>query len=206
MRARSVFRSLKPGGIYIYNIFDYFDNENNMAFSTMGKKRMILGAYIIYLFEKCGFEIVGNVIWFKGDIEGKRNYNQGNDSPYYQLPFNCWEHCLLFRKPGRQGVLPKTQILKQRPVIKMVRGKNTHGHTAPFPPEIPELLIGTLPRRAKVLDPYGGSMTTVCAAIKHGMDAMTFESDPAYYALGTRKVRSALESSIDLFTFAAEKC
>ena len=190
--ALSVFRSLKPGSLYIFNIFDYFDNENIIAFSALGKRRMILGAYIIYLFEKCGFEIVGNVIWFKGSIEGKRNFNQGNTSPYYQLPFNCWEHCLIFRKPGREGTLPKTQILMQRPVIKMVRGKNTHGHTAPFPPEIPNLLIKTMPEDATVLDPYGGSMTTACCAISHGISATSFELEPRYYDLGRRKVHTAL--------------
>ena len=27
----SVFNSLKPGALYLYNIFDYFDNENNIS-------------------------------------------------------------------------------------------------------------------------------------------------------------------------------
>jgi hypothetical protein len=66
----------------------------------MGKKRMILGAYVVNLFRRVGFELDGNVVWYKGQIEGKRNFNQGNRSPYYQLPFNCWEHVFVFRKPG----------------------------------------------------------------------------------------------------------
>lgn len=203
--ARAVFRTLRPGSLYIYNIFDYFDNENNIVFSAMGKKRMILGAYIIYLFERCGFEIEGNVVWFKGNIEGKRNFNQGNASPYYQLPFNCWEHCLIFRKPGEGGALPSTQILKQRPVVKMVRGENRHGHTAPFPMEIPEVLINVLFPGAEILDPYGGSMTTLCAAMKHGLKATAFEMNPAYFELGRRKVRSRMQEEMDLFRFAGEK-
>lgn len=190
--ARAVDKALKPGSLFIYNIFDYFDNENIVAFSAMGKKRMILGAYIIHLFEKAGFEIAGNVVWFKGDIEGKRNFNGGNTSPYYQLPFNCWEHCFVFRKPGAEAKLPSVQILKQRPVFKMVRGKNTHGHTAPFPPEIPLLLIGTLPEHSTVLDPYGGSMTTACAAMQSGMGALMFELDEDYFQLGIKNVREVL--------------
>ena len=30
-----VFRGLKPGSHYFYNIFDYFDNENIIALSVM---------------------------------------------------------------------------------------------------------------------------------------------------------------------------
>jgi hypothetical protein len=137
--ARQVFRALKPGSLYLFNVFDYFDNENNLALSAMGKKRMILGAYVVNLFRRVGFEIRGNVVWCKGEIEGKRNFNQGNRSPYYQFPFNCWEHVLVFRKPGggcRTYHFPK--ILAAKPVIKMVRGKNVLGHSAPFPPAIPK--------------------------------------------------------------------
>ena len=198
--ARSVFKSLKPGSLFIYNIFDYFDNENIVAFSAMGKKRMILGAYIIYLFEKVGFDISGNVVWFKGDIEGKRNFNQGNASPYYQLPFNCWEHCFVFRKPGAESKLPAVEILTQRPVLKMVRGKNTHGHTAPFPHQIPRLLIDTLPKGATVLDPYAGSMTTACAAVEEGMRALMFELDEKYFELGLRNARETLNAQRDIFS------
>ncbi|TCK99469.1 DNA modification methylase [Shimia isoporae] len=199
--ARAVFSALKPGGLFVYNIFDYFDNENIAAFSAMGKKRMILGAYIIYLFETAGFDIVGNVVWFKGDIEGKRNFNGGNESPYYQLPFNCWEHCLVFRKPGAESKLPEVKILKQRPVFKMVRGKNTHGHTAPFPPEIPQLLLDTLPEGSTVLDPYGGSMTTACAAIQNKMDALIYELNEEYFQLGLRNVEQAIATPDDLFSY-----
>ena len=202
--ARAVFRALKPGSLYVYNIFDYFDNENNVVFSAMGKKRMILGAYIIYLFEKCGFEVSGNVVWFKGDIEGKRNFNHGNESPYYQLPFNCWEHCLIFRKPGENRLLPTTQVLKQRPVFKMVRGENRHGHTAPFPPGIPDILIDLLRPDAEVLDPYGGSMTTVCSAIRHGIKATAFELSPDYFDLGKRNVKASIQEGTDLFHFAID--
>ena len=203
--ARAVFRALKPGSLYVYNIFDYFDNENNIVFSAMGKKRMILGAYVIFLFERCGFEVAGNVVWFKGDIEGKRNFNQGNESPYYQLPFNCWEHCLIFRKPGEDGLLPSIQILKQRPVFKMVRGKNRHGHTAPVPSEVPEILIKILSSGSEILDLYGGSMTTVCAAIKQGLKATAFELNPAYCDLGKRKVKASMQEGMDLFRFANER-
>ena len=93
-----VYRTLKPGALYLYNVFDYFDNENTIVFSAMGQRRMVLSAYTVDLFRRIGFELIGNVVWDKGDIEGKRGFNAGNFSPYYQAPFNCWEHCTRVQK------------------------------------------------------------------------------------------------------------
>ena len=191
--ARMVFRILKPGGYYLFNIFDYFDNERNITFSAMGQKRMILSAYTVQLFERAGFQCVGNVVWDKGDIEGKRAFNGGNFSPYYQAPFNCWEHILVFRKPGDEVRLSTAlpEVLRLKPVLKMVRGENRHGHTAPFPEHLPRLLLDRLPESATVLDPFAGSMTTGVAARKTGHRAICIELDEGYFQLG----RSMLETA-----------
>lgn len=191
--ARGVFRALKPGGYYLFNIFDYFDNENIIALSAMGRKRLILSAYCVMLFERAGFECVGNVAWDKGEIEGKRGFNGGNFSPFYQAPFNCWEHILVFRKPGDQVQLshPLTAILKSKPVLKMVRGENRHGHTAPFPEAVPMLLLERLPQTATVIDPYGGSMTTGLAALKTGHKSICIEQSAEYFELGVSRLTGA---------------
>src|SRR5208283_2213135 len=126
-------------------------------------------------------------VWCKGEIEGKRNFNQGNRSPYYQFPFNCWEHVLVFRKPGGESCtyhFPK--ILAAKPVIKMVRGKNVLGHSAPFPPAIPNLLIAGMRRGECVLDPYSGSMTTGRAAYSRGLRSVSIEMHREYCELGLR--------------------
>lgn len=91
----------------------------------MGDKRMILGAYIIDLFERIGFKIYSNLIWNKGEIQGNRNFNQGNNTPYYQAPLNCWEHIFVFSKGE---IDPKfedltSQIKNIKPYIKYVKGK-----------------------------------------------------------------------------------
>ena len=114
--ALAVYDVLKPGASYLYNIFDYFDNENNVVFSAMGKKRMILGAYIIYLFKKAGFELVKNIIWYKGHIQGNRSFNQGNTFPYYQAPLNCYEHIFHFIKPPRKVNVILPDIVYFKPV------------------------------------------------------------------------------------------
>ena len=152
---------------------------------------MILGAYIVDLFRRIGFCCTGNIVWDKGDIEGKRGFNNGNFSPYYQSPFNCWEHILIFEKPSEEESKSWNfpRLIRQQPVFKMVRGRNIHGHTAPFPEEVPELLVMRLENNSIILDPFAGSMTTGIAANKHGRRALNIEMDSAYFELGCQKLR-----------------
>ncbi|WP_197419389.1 MULTISPECIES: DNA-methyltransferase [Burkholderia] len=180
-----VFRILKPGSLYFYNIFDYFDNENIVALSALGQKRVTLSAYTVDLFRRIGFECVGNICWDKGEIEGKRGFNGGNFSPFYQSPFNCWEHVLVFRKPGMLShEFSGSRIFQAKPVMKMIRGKNVHGHSAPFPDEIPQLCIDLLPEDSVVLDPFAGSLTTGRTAVRHGRRAICIEQSHDYCELG----------------------
>lgn len=203
---RMVYRVLRPGAYYLFNVFDYFDNENNIVLSSMGRKRMILGAYMVDLFRRVGFEIQGNTVWYKGEIEGKRNFNQGNYSPYYQLPFNCWEHVLIFRKPGvRTGAIKFPTVLAARPVLKMVRGENILGHSAPFPSEIPELLLQHLKPGQTVLDPYAGSMTTARTAKRRGIRSISVELHREYCELGLRLLNQEQSEKPTLFTEVSQK-
>jgi DNA modification methylase len=198
--SRAVFHSLKPGGIYVFNIFDYFDNENIVAFSAMGRKRMILGAYIVNLFRRAGFELVGNTAWYKGEIEGKRNFNQGNRSPYYQFPFNCWEHCFIFRKPSEKAnQYDFPTILDAKPVFKMVKGTNVLGHTAPYPVAIPELLISQMRKGERVLDPYSGSMTTGRMAYQKGLKSISIELHKEYCDLGLKLLNEQNHDEVNMF-------
>jgi DNA modification methylase len=177
-------RVLRPGALFLYNIFDSFDNERSVAFSAMGQKRMILSAYAVDAFRRAGFACAGNVAWDKGDIEGKRGFNAGNFSPYYQSPFNCWEHILVLRKPGGPRLdLGLPAVLQAKPVIKMIRGENTYGHTAPYPEEIPALLAAFVPPGGRVVDPFGGSATTARALCPRGIRVVCVERDENYCRL-----------------------
>jgi DNA modification methylase len=186
-----VFRTLKPGGFYAYNIFDYFDNERTITFSDMGRKRIALSAMMVDVFRRIGFVFAGTLIWDKGDIHGKRGFNAGNFSPFYQSPFNCWEHVLLVEKPsaglsGGYASEKANQILRLHPVVKMIRGENTYGHTAPFPIGLPEALLNGMPNDTIVLDPFAGSGTTGRAALNAGARAVLVERDPEYADLARR--------------------
>lgn len=182
--AQACFRVLKPGAIYLYNIFDYFDNERSITFSAMGNKRLILSAYTVDIFRRAGFVLAGSVTWDKGEIEGKRGFNAGNFSPYYQAPFNCWEHILVFVKPGLEKEQPLLKqlpsVLRAKPVVKIVRGQNVHGHTAPYPNEVPALLKLLVPFNGRVLDPFGGSGTTARAMFGHAAETVCIEQKAEY--------------------------
>ena len=60
----------------------------------------------------------------------------------------------------------RRDIVKFSPVIKInSKGKNVLGHTAPFPEEIPEFAVRMFSYKGeKVLDPFGGSFTSVIVA------------------------------------------
>ena len=200
-----VFRTLKPGALYLYNIFDYFDNENTVALSAMGQKRMILSAYTIDLFRRIGFRLLGNTVWDKGDIEGKRGFNAGNFSSYYQSPFNCWEHILIFQKPrlGDDRLAPNipisdlmTRVLRHPPVFKMVRGLNVNGHSAPFPEKLPELIVARLPKGSIVLDPFAGSLTTGRVAERYAVRSVCIEKSLDYCKIGIRMRRDNAQPAL----------
>jgi DNA modification methylase len=75
----------------------------------------------------------------------------------------------------------------------MVRGKNTHGHTAPFPEEIPALITTKLQNGARILDPFGGSLTTGRVAERQGIDSLCIEKHEDYCALGLTMRRDDLK-------------
>lgn len=198
--AVEVYKVMKEGGILLYNIFDYFDNENNIVFSAMGNKRMILGAYAIDMFERIGFEVVGNIIWNKGEIQGNRSFNQGNNTPYYQAPLNCWEHVLIFSKgkPDKKYDSIISEVKDIRPVVKMIKGKNIIGHDAPFPRDIPELLIKHMSGNDVVLDPFLGSGTTCIVANKYGIESIGIEKKQDYFELCQTNIRNNCSMQLSL--------
>lgn len=188
--SREIYRVLKNGAVYLFNIFDYFDNENNISLSAMGNKRMILGAYMIDIFQRIGFDIVGNMVWNKGEIQGNRSFNQGNLTPYYQAPLNCWEHIIILSKgnPDNKYSGLVSQIKDIRPVIKMIKGKNVLGHDAPYPNDIPELIIKCMEDSDVVLDPFLGSGTTAIVANRYGINSIGIEKSDTYYELCKERI------------------
>ncbi|HME53477.1 MAG TPA: site-specific DNA-methyltransferase [Candidatus Lokiarchaeia archaeon] len=183
---------LVEGGVFFYNIGDIFDNENTVVKSTMGEKRIPLGAYIILLFERAGFTLLDNIAWYKGEPQSNRQKNDGNFVPFYQRPTNCYEHMLIFKAPGKlklgkhreQNVLT-SNIQKFIPVFKIGKGGvNRYGHTAPFPPDLPLLAVTCFTDpKDYIFDPYSGSGTTAICAADHDRIGIGTEINEEYARL-----------------------
>lgn len=200
--------ALKPGGVFVYNIGDIFDNENIIVKSKMGEKRIPLGAYTILLFQKAGFEILDNVIWYKGEPQSNRHKNDGNYTPYYQRPANSYEHMFVFKKKGAQlkvnnnldSICLRSNLLKFTPVFKIGKGGvNRYGHTAPFPADVPKFSINTFTNENEiVLDPFSGSLTSAITAQKNNRIGVGIEINDEYIGLSLEKAR---ENNLEVSLF-----
>ena len=194
---KETYRTMKPGGIYLYNIGDICGNENTVVSSTMGNKRIPLGAYTIHLFTAAGFELLDNILWDKGNPQSNRQKNDGKFTPYYQKPMNVYEHMFVFKKPGASAIITnnianklpkewKTNIAPFSPVIKInSKGENTLGHTAPFPEDIPNFVAKVFTRSPEdiVLEPFAGSGTSLISCSKCGVKSLGIELCNEYVEL-----------------------
>lgn len=204
--AKEVKRVLADCGTYLYNIGDINGNEMTIAKSNMGIKRLLLGAYSILLFEAAGFELVDNYIWNKGEPQSKRSTNDGNFTPHYQKPVNCYEHMFLFKKRGQEidineECVPenwKNFVVDFMPVYKInSKGENTLGHTAPFPEDIPDFVSKSFGKAEKnILDPFLGSGTSIIAAVKNGYQGLGIELSEEYVKLAEKRFREEVKEDI----------
>jgi len=189
---------LVPGGVFFYNIGDIFDNDNLTVKSKMGERRIPLGAFTIIIFQKAGFELLDNIIWYKGEPQSNRHKNDGNYTPYYQRPANCYEHMFIFKKKGTlhknlnfdEDSL-KTNLIRFTPVFKIFKGgENIYGHTAPYPPKIPLLSTKSFTNEGEiVLDPFLGSGTSVIVANKNNRIGIGIELNKEYANLAISKIQ-----------------
>lgn len=194
---KNTLKVLDDGGVFVYNIGDINGNEMTVAKSNMGTKRMLLGAYSILIFEKAGYELVDNYIWNKGEPQSKRSTNDGNFTPHYQKPVNCYEHMFVFkRKNDKININSNLEekwrkyIVEFKPVYKInCHGENILGHTAPYPEDIPDLAIALCGRKGKyILDPFLGSGTTVIAANRNGYNGIGIEYSKEYAELSKSRI------------------
>jgi DNA modification methylase len=92
----------------------------------------------------------------------------------------------------------RRDIIKINPVIKInSKGENKLGHTAPFPIEIPEMAVKLFSYKNDiVLDPFGGSFTSVIAAKQLGRIGIGIELNKEKFA---KSVRNNLQSKLEFF-------
>lgn len=83
----------------------------------------------------------------------------------------------------------RRDIVKINPVIKInSKGENKLGHTAPYPIEIANMAINFFSYQGeKVLDPFGGSMTSVISANKNNRIGIGIEINKDMFSESIRK-------------------
>ena len=144
--------------------------------------------------------MLDNIIWYKGETQSNRHKNDGNYTPYYQKPANCYEHMFIFKKPGNiiisESPTLTSNIVKFPPVIKInSKGVNTFGHTAPFPTVLPQLSIESFTNEGDVvIDPFLGSGTAVYTAVKLQRKALGIELNKNYFELSKSNIKNKLQT------------
>lgn len=186
LNADAVYNSLKEDSYYLYNIGDIVAEDNVYVVSLMSKKRIQLGFLSSMIFEIAGFNLIGNIIWDKGQVQSKRNSTVNLFSGYVKC-INCYEHVLVFLK-GTSKKNP-SKVVKINPVIKInSKGENTYKHTAPYPLELVDLLKDFTSKDDYILDPYLGSGTSLKWALQNGYKGLGIELNKEYYELSLEKI------------------
>lgn len=186
--ASSIYQVLNNNGYYLYNIGDIVNTDNIFVESNMSKHRLQLGFLSCLIFEIVGYNLEGNIIWDKGQVQSKRNSTVNLNSGYVKC-INCYEHVLVFKKGILSSGAKSSYVKHFSPVIKInSKGENTYKHTAPFPPEMIELLSPYIDDSKYVLDPYLGSGTTVKWCKEHGLKSLGYELSNEYYKLCLEKI------------------
>lgn len=197
INCKSIYASLKKGGYYLYNIGDIVAEDNIYVNSNMSKHRVQLGFLSCMIFEIVGYNLVGNNIWDKGEVQSKRNSTVNLISGYVKC-INCYEHVLVFRK-GKYEKLSNC-VKKITPVIKInSKGINTYKHTAPYPLELVNFIIPYLDKSAYVLDPYLGSGTTILWCKENNVKGVGIELNNEYYKLCVKKINKKENQQLSLF-------
>lgn len=184
--AKSVFNVLCNDGYYLYNIGDIVNSDNVYVESNMSKKRLQLGFLSCLIFEKSGFNLVGNIIWDKGEVQSKRNSTMNRNSGYVKC-INCYEHVFVFKKGKENKIV--SDVKRINPVIKInSKGENTYKHTAPYPLDLVDLLKPFVKKDKYVLDPFLGSGTTLKWCKKNDFKGVGFEMNKVYFELAKKYI------------------
>lgn len=181
INANSVYYALSNNTYYLYNIGDIVSEDNIYVNSNMSKHRIQLGFLSCMFFEIVGFNLSGNIIWDKGEVQSKRNSTINLFSGYIK-PVNCYEHMFVFNKGS--NISDNSSIVKISPVIKInSKGENTYKHTAPYPLDLVAQINKFALKDKYILDPFLGSGTTLVWCKNNGYKGIGFELNKIYYDL-----------------------
>ena len=186
INANSVYSSLIDNSYYLYNIGDIVSEDNIYVNSNMSKHRIQLGFLSCMFFEIIGYNLCGNIIWDKGEVQSKRNSTINLFSGYIK-PVNCYEHMFVFNKGI--DLNDNSKIVKIGPVIKINnKGENKYKHTAPYPLELVSQIKPFAYKDKYILDPFLGSGTTLIWCRDNNYKGIGFELNKEYYNLCKKNI------------------
>ena len=157
---------------------------------------------IINIMKKLGFIFRKEIIWYKP--KGTQGlWQRGTTKFLKKMPFPCslnlnimHEYILIFQKDGDPNIVFCENDKLSEEFIKEVcwsvwdmRVSYTKGHPAPFPEKLPERIIRLYTKDGElVLDPFGGSGTTMKVARDLNRGSIIYEINKKYLDLIKQKV------------------
>jgi site-specific DNA-methyltransferase (adenine-specific) len=207
---RHVHRILVPGGRLVCVVGDVC-----VARRDFGRHLVFpLHADICVICRHLGFDNLNPIIWHK---IANASYEVANGSKFLGKPYepnaiikNDIEFILMQRKPGGYRKPTETQRDASRisksdfnrwfQQIWNIPGASTKHHPAPFPLELATRLVRMFSFTGDtVLDPFGGSGTTMVAALRAGRNSIGVEIEPEYCRMAARYLKA---ESTDFFAGA----
>ncbi len=178
-------RVMREDGLFFLNIGD--------AARDQGKSERVVTEAV-----RAGFLRIQTIIWIKS-ILGRGHYTPSGKNRRLN---NCWEYIYMLAKTRRYRLDPKAigipyadksnigrygdTDLRDAGNVWLIPYSKTTGHTvkkgheAPFPIELPYRCIKVVPGARRVLDPFGGIMSTLAAARALGARGIGFEPYPRW--------------------------
>lgn len=188
INCKTIYLSLNKGGYYLYNIGDIVAEDNVYVDSMMSNRRLPLGFLSCLIFDIAGYNVCGNIIWDKGEVQSKRNSTIDMFSGYVKC-INCYEHVFVFKKGKTKKIFNKVERIN--PVIKINnKGINRYKHTAPYPLELVDLLKPFVNKKLYVLDPFLGSGTTLIWTKANDFQGLGIELNDTYFRLSKENIQN----------------
>ena len=177
-----------------------------------------LHADICVICRKLGFDNLNPIIWHK---ISNAAFEANTSSKFLGKPYepnaivkNDIEFILMQRKPGgyrqptaeqrRLSVIPKEEFNEWFRQIWTVTGASTREHPAPYPLELATRLVRMFSFHGDtVLDPFGGSGTSMLAAMKWNRNSVGIEIDAEYCRMTARRIQ---DENQNLFSSSSFEC